>query len=270
MTTLIQELSRALGVVRAAGTPQSNLNPIYRALPTAEPSALIDGPELDLLVDQLTAPAVMVVAVESAGSTRRIRVGIHAGGATVESSGGSSGQEPGDSHWARADRADLPRLLASVLPEGSPLSAPPRLTVESAHTVLRLDPAHLEQLRELVASGHDPQSAFGRLEGLDPRLQDALTAQGDRVSLSLTLHSPDPARLEKPVSIARLWNCGELGIYRTDTPDRPAVEVVPVEPGDVLGTTIPLLEQAIRFASGLPPTPGDEDPATTGDEEPRP
>lgn len=269
MTTLTQELPEALGAVRASGTPQSSLNPIYRALSASEPSTRIDGPELDLLVEQMTAPAVMVLAVECAGSTRRIRVGIHADGATVERSKGASGQEPGDSHWARAERADLPRLLAEVLPAGSPLAAPPRLTVESPHTVLRLDPGHLEQLRELLASGHDPQSAFGRIDGLDPRLQDALTAHGDRASLSLTLHSPDPARLEQPVSIARLWNCGKLGIYRADAPDQPAVEVVPVEPGDVLGTAIPLLEQAIRFASGLPPTPGDEDPAVTSGGEAR-
>ena len=83
---------------------------------------------------------------------------------------------------------------------------------------------------------------------------------------SLTLHSPDPARLAQPVSIARLWNRGQLGLYRTDTTDRSRIEVVAVEPGDVLGTVIPLLEESIRFASGLPPTPGDEDPAGTSGE----
>lgn len=273
MTTLTQDLPGAIGAVRASGTAESALNPIYRALLTGAASGMrtevvdsaaegsVEGPELDLLVRQMTAPAVMVLAVEAGGLAHRVRVGIHADGATVEHSEESSGSEPGTSRWSECALEELPRLFADALPAGSPLGAPPRLTVQNRPDTLRLDAAQLTRLRELLVAGVDAETAFSRLDGVDPRLQDALSARGDRASLSLTLHSPDPARLAQPVSIARLWNCGQLGIYRTDSPDHPQIEVVAVEPGDVLGTVIPLLEESIRFASGLPPTPGDEDPA---------
>ena len=274
MTTLTQDVPEAIGAVRAAGTPERALNPIYRALTADEANGVrteavkssLEGPELDLLVRQMTAPAVMVLAVEAGGLAHRVRVGVHADGATVEHSEVPTDEEPGASRWSECVLEDLPRLFADVLPDGSALGTPPRLTVQNKPDTLRLDAAQLAHLRELLVAGADAETAFSRLDGLDPRLQDALTARGDRASLSLTLHSPDPARLAQPVSIARLWNCGQLGIYRTDTPDRSQIEVVAVEPGDVLGTVIPLLEESIRFASGLPPMPGDEDPAGTSGE----
>lgn len=271
MTTLTEELPIALAAVRARGTDAALMNPIYRALagsvPAGESGTGRDTPpepdsdETALLVRHVTAPAMMVLAVESDGLARRARVGIHADGATVEQTDGAADADPGASRWTSVPMTDLPGLFASLLPEGSPLAEPPRLTVESPSTVLRLERTHLDQLRDLLMAGEDAESAFAKLDGLDPRLRDALTAHGDRASLSLTLHAPGRERLEQPVSIARLWNCGRLGMYRTDAPDQPVLEVVPVEAGDVLGTVIPLLEQAIRFASGLPPTPGDEDPA---------
>lgn len=283
MTTLTKDLPGVLDTVRAAGTPLAALNPVYRALAADEVtgegsggtagagagSALV-GSELDLVVRHVTAPAILVLAVESDGSARRVRVGIRADGATVEGTEGSAEDSPGTSYWSQIALADVPRLLAEQLPSGSPLGAPPQLTVQGTGAVLRLEPTHVQQLRELLVAGVDAETAFSRIEGLDPRLRDALTARGDRASLSLTLHSPDRARLERPVGIARLWACGQLGIYRTDAPEKAQIEVVPVGPGDVLGTVVPLLDQAIRFASGLPPIPGDEDPAGARDEGARP
>ena len=91
MTTLTQDVPEAIGAVRAAGTPERALNPIYRALTADEANGVrteavkssLEGPELDLLVRQMTAPAVMVLAVEAGGLAHRVRVGVHAHGGAL-------------------------------------------------------------------------------------------------------------------------------------------------------------------------------------------
>lgn len=262
-TALALPLPDALDAAYAAGAPLDAWNPIYAELRASTPdsrSTDLDDQQLDLLIRHITAPAVMVLAVEAAGVARRVRLGIHGGGATVESSENDPEAALELSHWSEAALEDLPRLLADALPADSPLSASPQLTVRSDATALRLGTEHLSRLQELLQAGHAPHEAFARLESLDPRLQDALTATGDRASLSLTLHAADPAVLERPVSFSRLWNCGELGTYRTDASDQPGIDVVPVQAGDVLGTGLPLLEQAIRFASEATARPRTDTP----------
>ena len=168
MTTLTLDLPGAIGAVRAAGTPESALNPIYRALLVGKTSGstaeamdgAAEGPELDLLVRQMTAPAVMVLAVEAGGLAHRVRVGIHADVATVEHSEGPSDGDPGASRWSECALEDLPRLFADVLPDGSALGAPPRLTVQNRPDTLRLDAAQLTHLRELLITGADAETAF--------------------------------------------------------------------------------------------------------------
>lgn len=88
----------------------------------------------------------------------------------------------------------------------------------------------------------------GMLHPLHGRLlRDALTAAGVRASLSVVLQ--DPRGTRKPSSLAQLWSTGELGSYRTDTPDSPVLEVIPVVPGDLLATALGLLEDSFRFAA---------------------
>ena len=53
---------------------------------------------------------------------------------------------------------------------------------------------------------------------------------------------------ERPVTWSRLWVTGEKGLYRLDQPLNPSLAVHPVGGGDVLGSLLPLLEQAVRFA----------------------
>lgn len=266
----------ACRVVLATGTPRAQLNPVYRTL-AAQAAAAPDSPaleqwDLELLRGHVTAPVVLALAASvHDGRTYRLRIALHADGASVERDGGQE--------WGRREPAELPGLIAELLPTGSVLAAPPRLTQQHPGKELRLTSSQSEQLRARIAHGDEVSVAVRAMPGLDPRLRDALLARGDRVSLSLTLHGADrgsahrrradrcsapwngadrdgaprgragPVPLETPVAFGRLWSVGELGLYRTDRDGSPPGTVLPVEPGDVLGTILPLLAEGARFAA---------------------
>ena len=233
----------ACAAVLAAGTDPRELNPVYRALADDTPATIpaLGDTDLDLLRQQVTAPAVLAIAVLIDGRTRRMRIALRREGAGVE-------REDGES-WSPHAPEDLPPLIAALFPSDSPWGAAPRVTQQSAGAGLGLDAQQASALRARIRDGEAPQEAVRRLPGLDPALRDALLGDGDRASASLTLHDAQSAEFDRPVTFGRLWTVGESGLYRTDTDAPPGGSVVPVEPGDVLGTVLALLEEGLRFAA---------------------
>lgn len=252
MTVLNADLEQAARWAAHGSVPPADWNPVYRALLAdhASPDAteVPDPPapsaaELELLLRQLTAPALLVLAVTDGGSTRRRRIALDAVDAAVES---SRDEEP--SVWDECALSAVPERLAELLADVGLAGSPVALDTDRGAPPLRLSPAQLRAVQEHLRAGAAPADAFARVPDLDPRLRDALTATGPRVSVSLTLHDPRGRSTERPVSWSRLWVRGEEGLYRTDDLASGPPLVRPVGDGDVLGTLLPLLEEGLRFA----------------------
>lgn len=255
MPPLTAHLGDAVHWVRREGTGPEAWNPVYRALAqdaradgdaaehlgADEPAASPE--ELDLLVRQLCAPALLVLAVTDDTSTRRLRIALAPEEATLEQSTGE-----GPSRWWSASPAEVPTAVLALL-EGTGAETSPHLAVAAETAGLRLSAEQLETVRAALAAGASPAAAFAAVPGLDPRLRDALTATGPRLSLSLTLHDPTPGAGTEPVTWSRLWVRGQQGLYRTDATGAPMPVVHPVPDGDVLGTVLPVLEEGLRFAA---------------------
>lgn len=245
-------------VAREAGASEREIHPVLAVLADRHPeandgAARLSPAERELVVRHATSAAMLVLAsTEDDGRTRTLRIGLAPDGATLdEQSSGAPGEAPRMTIES-AQIADLPERLAATLPVG-PLSAPPRLTQDDPDAELRLDAAAAQQLAELLRSGVDAETAATQLDGLDPCLVDALTAEGPRASVSVTLR-PDPAGPPmSPVTFSRVWTVGARGLYRVDADAPPGGAIMPVAPGDVLGTALPLLEQALQFALGRTP-----------------
>lgn len=222
-------------------------SPVYRALapsPTPGPRPDLGDAELDLLHRQLTARALMVIAVSSGTSTRRARFALDPAGPSAETS-----QDEAPSRWSAVGIHEIPRAISELLGAADVEPAPPRLTVEGEAEPLRLTPQQNATARAALEQGAGPEEAYVAVPGLDDRLLDALTAAGPRISLTLVLHDPDGVVAERPVSFSRLWVTGLRGMYRVDTPDDGGGAIYAVDEGDVLGTALPLLEEGMRFAA---------------------
>ncbi|MGP9537778.1 hypothetical protein ACT3SP_07190 [Brachybacterium sp. AOP43-C2-M15] len=227
--------------------PPDRWNPVYRALLPAPPGGAEQVPDevdLDLVVSQLSAPALLVVAVTHEGSTRRLRAALSPHGATLESS-----RDEGASTWWSVPVEQVPSAIGELLAEAGIAPASPHLTVAGDAAGLTLTPSQIAQVQASLAAGSPPEEAFGAVEGSDPRLRDALTASGPRIALSLTLHDASGVVTEDPVNWSRLWVRGELGLYRTGSTGSALPVVQPVTDGDVLGSVLPVLEQGVRFAA---------------------
>ena len=250
MTEVIATVERA--VQWAGRESPAGWNPVYRALvdePGPIPAGAPDGAGLDeagtdLVRRQLTAPALLVVAVTDGARTRRLRIGLDPAGATVER---ADGDRP--SHWTEIDVPRVPATITALLEDAGVDLAAPQLSVRRRGDALRLTPEQHRIARAALARGLPAQEAFASVPGLDDSLRDALTASGPRLSLALTLHDPQGRVTQEPVTWSRLWATGSRGLYRLDQPTTPALEVHPVPGGDVLGTLLPVLEQGLRFAA---------------------
>ena len=247
MTQVVATVGQAADRVIADAGSAGRWNPVYRALdatpgqgppPTGEPG------DLPLLRRQLTAPALMVVAVASSRGTRRVRIALDPAGPTLEIS-----VDQGPSHWSWTSIEGIPAVIGELLGAAGiePAAAHPALSRDVAD--LRLGPQQNRTVRAALAQGAAPEEAYAVAEGLDERLRDALTAAGPRLSLCVVLHDPTLAIAERPASFSRLWVTGELGLYRMDAPRREGGAVHPVGHGDVLGTALPLLEEGLRFTA---------------------
>lgn len=170
-----------------AAVPPAQWNPVYRALAGAQattPGELPGRRAVDLVRRQLTAPALLTVAVTTASRTARLRIGADPVLSTRER---SEGDLP--SQWSQCAAQVLPGIITDLLEDA----------------------------------------------GVD-------------LSPALTLHDPQGLRLEQPVTWSRLWATGQKGLYRLDQPEGPGLAVQAVGGGDLLGTVLPVLEQALRFA----------------------
>lgn len=252
MAELIATLPEVTRRLDRAAVPRRDWNPVYRALepPPAElpepagpalPGA--GGPEDLLLIRQITARALLTLALTDGSGTRRLRIALHLDGASVEV---SRAADP--SRWRTADLDELPRLLAEFV-SGSGLDTGMHLTVAREADGLRLDDRQTEAVRAALEDGAPPEQAFDAAPDLPAPLRDALTADGPRGSISITLHDPSARAADRPVTWSRLWVRGQEGLYRTDATEAPFGAIHPVADGDVLGTVVPLLEEGLRFAA---------------------
>lgn len=242
---------------RGAGS-SARWNPVYRALvdaagPPPPRSPEVEGAEpagTDLVLRQLTAPALLVVAVTEGERTRRLRIGLDPAGATVERA-----DDDHPSRWTELGVQEVPATISSLLEESGIDLAPARLEVETGGA-LRLTAAQNRVALAALADGRPAEEAFASIPDLDDSLRDALTATGPRLSLALTLHDPQGRATQEPVSWSRLWVTGRRSMYRLDRPASASLEVHPVGGGDVLGTLLPILEQGLRFAAACAPAGG--------------
>ncbi|AXK44543.1 hypothetical protein [Brachybacterium saurashtrense] len=257
MAEVIATVQRAAQWVGDGPGATAPWNPVYRALvddagapPPRSPAVESTGADgADLVRRQLTAPALLVVAVTAGERTRRLRIGLDPAGATVERA-----EDDDASRWTELEVAEVPTTVADLLEESGIDLAPARLEIAD-DDALRLTPEQTRLAQAALADGVPAEEALATLPGLDPALQDALTAAGPRLSLSLSLHDPDRQVAEAPVSWSRLWVTGRSGMYRMDAPGSEPLTVRPVGGGDVLGTLLPILEQGLRFAAETS-TPG--------------
>jgi len=255
MAQVIATVEQAARWVQQTPDAGAEWNPVYRALleapapvPTEGPGgtsgAAPDAASIGLVLRQLTAPALLVVAVTVGARTRRLRLGLDPTGATIER---ADGDQP--SQWTESAVADVPAVITGFLEDAGVDLDPPRLDIRRRAEARRLTPEQTRLARAALERGVPAEDAFTSLPGLDAALRDALTAAGPRLSLALTLHDPRGTVTEQPVNWSRLWVTGADGLYRMDQPSGPALEVHPVDGGDVLGTLLPILEQGVRFAA---------------------
>lgn len=257
MSPVRATLEQAVRWVAKSPTAVGDWNPVYRALleePMPPPDDVPDpdapdrdspAPEsLELVQRQLTAPALLVVAVSDGESTRRLRIAVGPGTTTVESSEGDAASE-----WTEAPLREVPALIAGVLDESGLDPAPARMSIERESEGLRLTPEQNDIARAALSRGLSAAAAYAAVPDLDERLRDALTAAGLRIATSLTLHDPTGVVTEKPVTWSRLWVKGEHGLYRLDAPTTSGGAIHAVGDGDVLGTVIPVLEEGLRFTA---------------------
>lgn len=247
MSQVTATVEQATRWVAAGPAPAHAWNPVYRALvedaaPGEERAP--DVQSLDLVLRQLTAPALVVMAVTREDTTRRVRVGLHASSATVERADGH-----GPSLWKEIAVQDVPSAVTALLDSSGVPAAPPRMTIRRKADGLRLTAEQNRTARAALARGLSAEDAYAAIGDLDLRLRDALTATGPRIALSLTLHDPQGHVTEQPVSWSRLWATGERGLYRLDAPSPPDGAIHAVDHGDVLGTVLPVLEEGLRFAA---------------------
>ena len=195
------------------------------------------GPDAEVLRRALLAPCVAAVSVTPAGATPRteLQISIDADGAIVAASRADT-----PASWSRVAVSSLPEIVSALAETGSRLAAPPTMTARTPERRLTLTDAQIAAVREKAASGGDASAALADVDGMDARLRDALTTDGDRADLAIHLMPPAPV---KPVTLLRRWMSGELGLYSADGPLGPLAGVFPVEDGDFLGTVLPLLEE---------------------------
>ena len=267
MSPVRATLDQAARWAAASPTTEGDWNPVYRALceepmppphgapdhdspdpdapdPNAPDPNAPDPESLELVIRQLTAPALLVVAVSDSGGTRRLRIAVDPGDATVEISDGDAA-----SRWTHVPLREVPALIAALLEESGLAPAPARMSIERGSQGLRLTPQQNRIARAALDRGLTPAQAYAAVPDLDQRLRDALAATGPRIALSLTLHDPTGMVTERPVTWSRLWVSGEHGLYRLDAPSTPGGAIHAVNDGDVLGTVMPVLDEGLRFTA---------------------
>lgn len=249
MTEVIATVEHASQWARRGTGPEASWNPVYRALAEGSastplpPADLPDGASLELMQRQLTASALLVVAVTDGQRTRRLRIGVDPAATTVEQ---ADPDQP--SRWSELNIQDVPARVIRLLEESGVDLDPAELSIVRGTHALRLTPVQSRMAYAALTRGAPPEGAFAAIPDLDDTLRDALTATGPRISLALTLHDPRGLVTERPVTWSRLWVTGQTGLCRLDQPSGPSLAVHPVGGGDVLGTLLPLLEEGLRFA----------------------
>lgn len=252
MPPLTADVEQAARRVAADSVPPEVWNPVYRALaPTPQRAPARTGqdePRSDeILRRHVTSPALLVVATTEGASTSRLRIGLHPDTATIETS-----RDHSPSTWAAVSRDRVPALIEELLAPVGLAGTAPHLGVRRESAGLRLTPGQIEQVRHELSRGTAPPEAFAAADRIDAQLLDALTADGARAAVSLTLHDPSGRHLQVPrtsESWSRVWVRGERSLYRMDDTQAALGPVHPVADGDVLGTVLPVLQEGLRFSA---------------------
>lgn len=254
MSSFTGAATSALRATRTAGIDRARINPVLLLGAPQEEEALLagGGPEADpdqvaLLTEWATAPALLTISVVTEAGTSRRRIAVDPRRGVVEESLPGTGT----SRWTSVAPAELLDAVREPLGTTPAFDAAPLLTQEDAAALLRLTGSQQADLRSRIARGESPSEAAAGLQGVDPRMRDALMTSAPRASLSLTLHDPTRIVIERPVPWARAWTLGDLGLYRADPSREGVLSVLPVADGDVLGSAVPLLDQALRFTAAV-------------------
>lgn len=246
MTTVHATVEQGARWALARSTGITAFHPVYRALleGSAPPAESAPDPAAgELAVRQLTAPALLVVAITDGPTTRRLRLRADPDAGTVETS-----LDAAPSHWAALPGRQMPGALTGFLEESGISSAPDPEASAPETEALRLTPAQNRIVRAALERGLPPAEAYASVPDLDPRLHDALTATGPRVAVSLTLHDPQGLLLTQPMTRSLLWVRGRQGLYRLEGA-APGGAIREVGDGDLARTLLAALEEGLRFTT---------------------
>lgn len=111
----------------------------------------LEEPERELVRRALVAPVVAALGVTLSGTQEELPIALDGDRAVRLTRDGEGPHEWMDVP-AESVEALLPDLAAALLPEGSRLSAPPRMTALGQHTALRLTAARSPPIRRASTS----------------------------------------------------------------------------------------------------------------------
>lgn len=243
-------LRDAVLLARDAGVDPADLNPIWGpylpegAETTPAPPAATSA-DVHLVVQALTAPAVLAFSVTSAGNTRESRIAC-SDDAAVSIAGPSNA----GARWELIPVQEVVARLSALLPSSGRLAAPATMTTVDDDHALAFTAAQRESIAHSLRAGATVVEALNALDEVDPRLRDAMLSTGDRALLAVSMinTTPSPGDAAR-MAMVRRWNAGHLGLYRSDSA-RLVDGVHPVLDGDVLGTLIPIAAEATRIGAG--------------------
>lgn len=203
--------------------------------------------ELELFERALIAPVAAEIGVHTRGHSEELRIALDPVGALY-----LTRRDRGPYEWMDGAAQETPDLLAALLPAGTPLAASPHMTPRTDVNALRFTDEQRHEIAERAANGTPAAEAIAVQQDLDPRLRDALLSDRERAWFEITMHVPAAEAGAEPFlfHLLRRWNVGELGLYSADGENGFADTIHAVEPGDLLGTVLPILGEGEKLAHG--------------------
>src|SRR5699024_9621689 len=154
----------------------------------------------DLVLRQLTSPALLAVAGTEGERTRRLRIGLDPAGATLERA-----DDDHPSRWTELAAAEVPAAVSSLLEESGIDLAHARPAGARGCVARRVAPAQNRLAYTPRAAGLPAGEAFRDLPALGASVRSAPTARGRLVSRSPALDDPRRWVTEEGVCWCRLW-----------------------------------------------------------------
>ncbi len=243
-------LRDAVLLARDAGVDPADLNPIWgpylpeRDHPISAPPAATSA-DVHLVIQALTAPAVLAFSVTSAGSTQEIRIAC-----SEDAAVSIAGPPNAGACWELIPAQEVMARLSALLPSSGRLAAAATMTTVADDQALAFTADQQQSIAHSLRTGATVTDALDALDEVDPRLRDAMLSTADRAILAVSMinTTPSPGDAAR-MAMVRRWNAGNLSLYRSDSA-RLVDGVHPVPDGDVLGTLIPIAAEATRIGAG--------------------